>query len=423
MDTSTTRITRTTLDSAVEPDLDAEFVILGAGLMGAATAWQLARRGHEVTVLERTTPANAQGSSHGSARIFRQGYTDPLYAGLARQARAGWMELEHISGAHLFTPTGALDAGSRRDPVGLARILAPLGIEHELVSADRARERWPGLDLGTEVLWQPDAGVIDAETTVTTLLHLAAAAGARILHDWDVTRVERRGTGAGTGYLVTGADGRQVRAGHLVVCAGGWLPHLMARLPVPTSWSRGLAASLVVRQEQAYHLPYRTDGAEASGPWPAFIYKGEDVELFGLPGGRDAGFAGQKVARWKAGRPIASAADQDGRVDPEDRQLVIEAVTRMMPGLEPTPYAETTCLYTMTPREGFLIDRHEGITVVSACSGHGGKFTPLIGELAAGLATGTETVPEAFRLGSQGVAAAPDAAPARGGAPGITARA
>src|SRR5688572_31091817 len=83
------------------------YVVIGAGLAGAATAWSLARRGHEVTLVERTRPAALDGSSHGSARIFRYAYPDAFYARLVVRARAGYAELERLSGQRLITPSGA----------------------------------------------------------------------------------------------------------------------------------------------------------------------------------------------------------------------------------------------------------------------------------------------------------------------------
>ena len=46
-----------------------DYVVVGAGLAGAATAWQLAARGHQVTILERNVPASHDASSHGSADL------------------------------------------------------------------------------------------------------------------------------------------------------------------------------------------------------------------------------------------------------------------------------------------------------------------------------------------------------------------
>jgi len=89
-----------------------KYVIVGAGLTGAATAWSLARRGHEVTVVERVQPATQDGSSHGSARIFRYAYPDRFWVDLVVRARAGYTELEKLSGQQLINPTDSLDVPS-----------------------------------------------------------------------------------------------------------------------------------------------------------------------------------------------------------------------------------------------------------------------------------------------------------------------
>jgi sarcosine oxidase len=150
-----------------------------------------------------------------------------------------------------------------------------------------------------------------------------------------------------------------------------------------------------VRQEQAYHFRYR-DPASA-GTWPTFIHKSATIQTYGLPGGRDAEFAGQKVAEYNGGRFIPSAAEQTGEVDPSNRARVVDYVRRHLPGLEPEPYAQTTCLFTNTPHEDFIIDRVHNLTILSPCSGHGAKFAPLIGQWAADLASGAANVPLRFR--------------------------
>jgi sarcosine oxidase len=71
-------------------------------------------------------------------------------------------------------------------------------------------------------------------------------------------------------------------------------------------------------------------------------------------------------------------------------------VRRFLPGLVPTPYAETTCLVTNTTTEDFVIDGVDGVTVVSPCSGHGAN--PLLGEIGADVATGSANAPEPFRV-------------------------
>ena len=375
-----------------------DFVVVGAGLAGAATAWQLASRGHQVTLLERDVPAAHDGSSHGSARIFRYAYPDPFYTQGVLDSKVLWDGLAAAAGTELITPFGAVDYGPGRQPALLAKVLAAVGIDHELLTAADARTRWPQIAFDTEVLWHPGAGVIDAETAVNAMVGLAVGHGARLLTGWELQGAERNGSG----YRLHSSTGQTVDAGNVVVSAGGWLPGLLGQLSLPAGFLAGLP-EITVRQEQAFHFRYRDhDGGAASGAaaWPTFIHKAAGIQAYGLPGGRDAGFAGQKVAEYNGGKLIPSAFEQTGEVDPANRARVVDYVRRYLPGLDPEPYAETTCLFTNTPDEDFVIDRADNLTVLSPCSGHGAKFAPLIGQWAADLATGAGTVPGRFRSAS-----------------------
>ncbi|WP_180967355.1 FAD-dependent oxidoreductase [Zhihengliuella halotolerans] len=367
-----------------------DFAVLGAGIAGASTAWRLAQAGHSVALLDRDEPASAAGSSHGSARILRYGYADPLYARLLAEAETGWAELETAHGSRLITRTGCVDAGEAHDTARLAEVFTETGVEHTLYSLEEAASRFGDrFAFGTEALWHPRAGVLDAQSTVHAMVRAAVEHSATLLTGWEAESVARRGAG----YVVTAADGRTLSAGHVVVAAGGWLPRLLGGLGLPTSFTGALPA-FEVRQESAFHFPYREEPAE---PWPTSIHMIEGMIVYTLPGGRDAGYRGQKVAEFNGGPVIGDASRQDGRITAEHRQRTVDYVGTYLPGLVPEPYAETTCLFTNTPDEDFVIDTHEGITVVSACSGHGGKFAPLLGTLAAGLATGERDVPARFR--------------------------
>lgn len=379
----------------------ATFAIIGAGLTGAAAAWRLAQSGAEVIVLERDVPASHLGSSHGSARIFRYAYADPFYTDLVVRARRSWDELESSSGTRLIAPSGALDFGAVRDPRGLAAILEASEVDHELLDAGAAGSRWPQLSFDTEALWHPGAGVIDAERAVHEMLALAMAEGAEVRLGWEAVRVRR----ASSGYTITSIGGEEVHASQVIVAAGGWLPALLSDLALPSGFAAAMP-EFEVRQENAFHFPY-LDPADKGEPapdealsWPTFIYKSDGLQTYGLPGGRDAHFVGQKIAEYNGGRVIRSARAQDGRIDPRNRERVVRFVERFGPGLIPVPYAETTCLFTNVPRDDMIIDRAEGITIVSPCSGQGAKFAPLLGEFVADLVSGATPV-ERFRATGQ----------------------
>ncbi|MFJ2621253.1 FAD-dependent oxidoreductase [Glutamicibacter sp. NPDC087344] len=379
----------------------AEYIVIGAGLTGSAAAWKLAQRGYEVALLERKVPAAEDASSHGSARIFRYAYPDQFYTDLVVQARGAWDELELASGQRLISPHGSVDYGAIRNPRQLAGSLEKAGVEHELLTAEQARGRFSGIAFDTEVLWHPGAGVIDAERSVQAMVAQAQLHGAAVETNWPVASVQA----SGTGYKVIAADGRTYYGSKIIVAAGGFLPSLLGNLSLPAGFVSSVP-TMDVYQENAYHFPYRDQEPEARMSWPTYIHKDPAFKSYGLPGGRDAGFRGQKVAEYMGGRRMDTAAAQNGLIDPANRERVIDYVKKYLPGLEPTPYAETTCIFTSTPTEDFIMDETQGITIMSPCSGHGAKFGPLLGEMAADLSSGTGTVPELFRLSSHAKALA-----------------
>lgn len=362
-------------------DLDPEdlvrYVVIGAGLAGSATAWQLARRGADVTLLEAFRIGHDRGSSHGSARIIRRAYPDRFHAALTGEAWRDWAELETETGVPIITRTGGVDFGLGRNVRAIARAQAEEGIPHTVYGAAEARERWPQFAFDTEVVHHPDAGVVDADLAVKTFVRRAAELGAVVHQDWPVAAVEEQPGG----YVISSAAGHPVlEADVVVVSAGPWLPELLTSLPVtPEAFPR-----FEVTQQQVFHFPSRVQT-----PWPIFVHQ-EALSVYGLPGGRDVGPGLIKVAEHNGAR-ITTATDRDHRVDPQARERLVDYVSRYLPGLVPEPQAEATCLYTSTPSEDFLIDRMDGVVVVSPCSGHGAKFAPTVGRLAADLATGART--------------------------------
>jgi monomeric sarcosine oxidase len=363
---------------------DVDVVIIGAGLMGAASAWSVAGTGRSVVVLEQFGAVHNRGSSHGSARIVRRAYSDGLYVSLTGRAFELWRDLEIESGTQLLRMLGGLDFGVRRGVPEIARLLAEAGVEHEVMGSAEAEGRWPGMRFEGEVIYHPQAGTVDTQSAIGSFLAMAGARGA----------TARAGVGATTVVpaedhaVVTLSDGSSLRAQTVVVAAGAWVEPLIGHLvPLPP---------LRITQQQIFHFP-RLD--PTASPWPSVITEGERA-LYHLAGGRDGGpDDDRKIGEHDAGNETTAAA-RDGVVDPESRRRVISYVERWLPGLDPTPRGEATCLYTETPSEDFILDRVGPLVVCSPCSGHGAKFAPLIGEMVAGLVTRRAEVPDRFRLSS-----------------------
>jgi monomeric sarcosine oxidase len=364
---------------------DVDVVIIGGGLAGSATAWAATQRGLSVVLLEQFMPGHDRGSSHGSARIVRRAYGDLLYTQLTGRAFELWSEVEGASGQAILRMLGGLDFGDRRDVPAVVARLAQAGVPHEVLDPAEAERRWPGMRFAGPVVYHSQAGTMDPVAAIAAFTELAARRGADVRYRAAATAI--RPTAAAV--TVDCADGSSLTASCAVVAVGGWLPTLVeGQVELPP---------LTVTQQQIFHFA-RYD--PAAPPWPSVIHQGDGVEIYHLAGGRDGGPGDDRKIGEHGHGTVTTAAGRDGRVDASSRERVVDYVRDWLPGLQPVPRTESTCLYTTTPSEDFVLDRLGRIVVCSPCSGHGAKFAPLIGELVTGLVTGDGDVPERFRLRS-----------------------
>src|SRR3954469_18570117 len=198
-----------------------DVVVVGAGAMGAASARALVMRGRRVALVEQFAAGHDRGSSHGRSRIFRLAYQDATYVPLAQRALALWRELSDECGTALLTTTGGIDHGPVEILDEIAAGLAAHGATSELLPAAEAAERWPGMHFEGPVLFQPDAGRVDADATVLALHRRAAALGADVLSGERVHNIQVAADGV---EVATGS--RTLVGGVVVVAAGAWLPKL-----------------------------------------------------------------------------------------------------------------------------------------------------------------------------------------------------
>lgn len=373
----------------------AKYLVIGAGLSGAAIAWRLAQAGADVAVLEQDLPASVQGSSHGSSRIFRYTHHEGRFASLAKRARAGWEELEIASGNKVLHSNGALDFGAACDIAGLARTLAAESIEHEVLSAATASQRWPAIRFDTDALWHPGAAVVDTEVGVWNMIGLAQGLGAQLVTEFTVMSVER----TATGYRVNAKDGRVAEGSEVIVAMGGRLPELLRIAPVPRSLHAAIE-SIEVHHQQVFHFPYHKPIEWGESLWPSVVHKAVGREIHSLPGRREAGYAGQKIYQLNSGRAVGPALRQDVFIDARERGHMVEYVERQFPGLGTEAYAEGHCMAANAPGGSLVLERDEGFTIVAPSASHGASLAPVIGELVVDLVSGSPAA-DALRRADQ----------------------
>lgn len=348
-----------------------DVIVVGAGAMGSAAAWWLSRRGRSVLLLDQYAAGHDRGSSHGPSRIFRLGYPDSRYAALAVEALHLWHDLEEASGAHLLEPRGSIDHGPEPEVAAVARVYDELGLAHDLLSQGQANERWPGMRFDTDVVHQPDGAVIRADRVLEVLHRQTGGYGGTLATDSGRATVEP----SGAGVLVRTAGGVTATAPVAVVAAGPWAGRTLAGLvELP---------DLTVTREQVFYFRPTAD----TSAWPCFVDRG-DPSYYGLatPG------RGIKVGEHHTGAPV-SADERSFDCDDDGRTRVQHYVRRCLPGLDAEATSYETCLYTSTPTEDFVVTRHGPVVVAAGFSGHGFKFTPLIGRLLADAAEENGAVP------------------------------
>jgi len=361
--------------------------IVGLGAMGALTAWRLAARGARVIGFERFRPGHDQGSSHGDTRIFRTAYFEsPEYVPLLQRAHQLWRQLEQETGAQLLTMTGGLAIGPADGELvaGVLTSARESRLPHRLLDAGDMNRLHPQhrLQAGDVAVRDEEAGFLRPELSVAAAAGRAEALGARLMTETEVTAIK-----PADGEVVIETSRGRFAAERAVVAAGAWTSKLLPQLGLPLEVERQVMAWLAVDDPDSFS-PQR---------FPIFIRE--------LAGGRFRyGFPTTD------GRSIKLAVHHEGTgADPDSIEREVEDgdllplrefAREKLRGVTGEVVDARVCMYTNAPDERFICASPAdlpGVTVLSACSGHGFKFASVLGELMAGLILDGQALPAIIR--------------------------
>jgi len=359
-----------------------ETIVIGGGAMGSSTAWNLARRGREVVLLEQFAQGHHNGASHGATRNFSIGYAQADYHEMIVESTRLWAELGDAFGSPLLDIVGTTNHGYVDTSTN--EWLNAHGIAVEMLSVDAAAERWPGIRFDTQVQYFEGGGRVRAADALIALHTQIVAHGGEVHFETPVLTLTVRPDGL---VEVVTADDTYL-AKTAVVTVGAWTNKLLGGvLQTP---------ELVVTQEQPAHFAQRDE----SITWPSFNHAPHpgvaayDYWYSGIYGMLTPG-EGIK-AGWHGTGPV---------VDPDHRSFEAEAVQLAalqqyardwLPGVDADEFVAISCTYTTSPDSNFVLDRIGPIVVGAGFSGHGFKFTPSVGRILADLADGTRDAPAIF---------------------------
>jgi monomeric sarcosine oxidase len=368
-----------------------DIAVVGAGVFGAWSAYQLRLAGASVLLIDAYGPGNSRASSGGESRIIRLGYgPDEIYSRSSQRSFAFWQQLFENT-EQLFQKTGVLWLAREHDPYCEATLatLQRLHANFERLDKDELIRRFPQLEHGptTWGLLEPDSGVLLARRAVQAVASRAQVNGVAYVQE---AITPPPATPGKLGSVRT-VSGKEIVARQFVFACGPWLPKIFPDL---------LSELIhVTRQEVVFFGVPPGDDSFSRGVMPAWIDFNDLV--YALPN--------------LEGRGFKIAIDAHGEeFDPDSGERVVsvsglkavrEYLAKRVPRLAHAPVMETrVCQYENTSNGDFLIDRHpmfENVWIVGGGSGHGFKHGPVVGEYVARMIAGDGLEERRFTLATK----------------------
>jgi sarcosine oxidase len=356
-----------------------DVIVIGVGSMGSAACYQLAKSGLKVLGLEQFTVPHEKGSHGGQSRIIRKAYFEhPDYVPLLERAYNTWQELEAATGEKIYHETGLLYMGLPDNPLisGVRQSASLYSIPLESLTNAGLMQRYPVFKVPDEmeILFEPAAGLLLPEKIIPLYVTLSRQLGAEIheeerIIDWQME---------GRGVVVNTTIGLY-RADKLVLSAGAWMGRLLPALNSQLTITRQVMGWITPKDPTAF-------SRQAFPCWTLAEPNGHSI-FYGFPALDDIdanGPKGFKLAYHGHGEET-NCDDTDRLPDAKDEQLLSDFIRQYMPGTAASTAALKTCRYTNTPDENFMLGHLPGtdgkVSIASCCSGHGFKFSAVVGEI------------------------------------------
>lgn len=367
-----------------------DVIVAGIGGMGSSALFHLAETGLKVCGIEQFEPGHHRGSSHGDSRIIRKAYfLDPSYVPLMHRSYELIADLERRRDVKLFHNVGLFTAGVVGSAFqrGMEACFATHDLPHECWSVEEARARYPHFNLPDDsiVYFDPAGGYGNPEAFVKAHAASAIEEGATLLRDEQMLSWSAHST-----HVDVRTTKRTLSAGRLILTTGAWIIPELRRIGVNLTLKR----KVQVWFEMADISLFRPEVC------PVFIIKNRSGDFYGFPtiDGRTV-----KTAETSGGTVLESAEEQHDRLLPSDLDNLSRFMRNTFGALAGRAVSHQECLQTFTDDQNFIIDYHPAtarVVLCSPCSGHGFKFTPVIGEVLSQMVRGNDLAQDIslFRL-------------------------
>ncbi|MBW4566998.1 MAG: N-methyl-L-tryptophan oxidase [Tolypothrix carrinoi HA7290-LM1] len=355
-------------------------IVLGAGAMGSAAAYYLAKQKQRVLLLEQFELNHQKGSSYGESRAIRYMNNHPIYINLMRSAYPLWFALEEEAKEKLYVKTGGLDISQPEQPSfqAMYKSADEAKLDYEYLTGVEVRKRFPQFypDEEMHALYHPDSGYLRASRCVLAHTRLAQKLGATLIDQTPVTSILTLESG-----VTVQTVKESYTADRLVLSAGSWASALLAQMQ--------LNLPLSVMPIQLAFFEATPHEEFVSDRFPVFYFHIQD-DYGEMPYGiaADSG-KGIKISPFYGYETVSSPSQVDYTPSQKWIEQIRQFARRYIPGADGPLISTRRCLYTMTPDKHFIIDSHPDyphVVIAAGFSGHGFKFSTLVGKILADLA-------------------------------------
>lgn len=368
-----------------------DYVVIGLGAVGSAALYHLSKSGQRVLGLDRFHPPHSMGSSHGETRITRLAVGEgEEYVALAQRSHQLWREIEDQTALVLRVRSGGILMDSGLSPwekhgaeAFLERTISfaqNAGIHHQILDSGEVRHRFPNFNLEKEgrAYFELEAGYLYPERCIQAQLELAQRNGAKIQLDTPVISLSEEGE-----LLKLDTKNGEILAKRALLSAGGWIKDFL---------SKDERKQFKICRQVLHWMEL-----DPHSEWihqPVFMWgfgpKPEDF-VYGFPS-----LDGKSVKMATESFLEVDHPDQLCRTvsATEQQQFWKEKVQGRINGLTGSFLRSEVCFYTVTEDAKFVIQPHQDFSnlhLVSACSGHGFKYSAALGEYLAEKMQGIST--------------------------------
>ncbi|KAK6192550.1 hypothetical protein SNE40_003999 [Patella caerulea] len=359
-------------------DIIYDVIVVGAGIEGSSTAYQLAKRGQSTLLLEQFPLPHSRGSSHGQSRITRRAYPQAIYSAMMKDSFEGWKILQEESGEKIYNYCGTLYISP---PSFLAPIETGLKVNkapYRSLTLSELKSEFPAFTLPDDYagIYDYQGGILYADKSLKAYQDQFKKYGGTLRDGERVDDVI-----PGDIVTLTTTTGNKYRGRNVVLALGPFTNNLLAKT--------GLQLPLKVQRVMVLYWREKVSGMHSSDKFPCFLDPAgsQGIRVYSTPSDEYQGLV--KVCLSLG--PVVDPYIREGVDISWVRERMMKYVTNRLPWLHPVPAIEEACIRTNSPDGHLFLDRHpkyENIVIAAGFSGHGFKLAPVVGKILSDLVQG-----------------------------------